>query len=747
MSELNSVRPIIAATCLIAVVGCFRQGAEVAYLGKRPLNYYEDVATKIAYPTVDEPTADPVTFSEPPRTLRDVGDDEVRDMTLAEAIHLALVNNEVIRVAGTLGSASNPILNNPDSVTSIYDNGIQETGVLFGGRGVEAALAAFDTNLTASMMWGNNETIANNPFFGATSGATLTQDTGNFSAALTKNLGNGDQFTVSHEVNYTASNVSNQLFPSSYAGNLQAAYRKPLLAGAGTEFTRIAGPIATSFQGISGVSQGVSISRINSDISVADFEIAVRNLLADVERTYWELHLAYRVYDALRSWREAKAKLEAGGVRNFKPSDEAQARDRYFETRAAAESALASIYSNEVRLRRMLGMAVNDGAVIRPVDEPTVAEFIPDWHLSVTEALLHRAELRQQKWRIQSAELQLKAAKSLTRPRLDFVSSYQVNGFGDDLLSYQKGPNDDERFDSVYSTMAANNQNGWSLGLQMTMPIGFRQAHAQVRNIELRLAKARAVLNTQEIDISHELALSFQDLAQNYAQSQSNLNRWLAAKRRVELFESEVRTGTATLDLLLRAQASLAAAEIEYYQSLVAYNMAIMNIHLRKGTLLRHNSVHVMEDSWEPEAYADALRHAWARSYGFGGKRKKTQPEVFSSDTYVGSVSLDPNKSTKSPEMQPQENSDGIPPLPGEPAAGSQDELIDDGLVPEPEELSTQLDEVPPLLKDASWAKSAAQAKDQTPITKAVASSPETGESRTAGKPTTAANPFAPSEK
>ncbi|MFO1022101.1 MAG: hypothetical protein U0903_15625 [Planctomycetales bacterium] len=51
-----------------------------------------------------------------------------------------------------------------------------------------------------------------------------------------------------------------------------------------------------------------------------------------------------------------------------------------------------------------------------------------------------------------------------------------------------------------------------TMGLRL-MLIGFRLAHTQVRNIELRLAKARKVLlSVQEEEISFELANGFQEL-------------------------------------------------------------------------------------------------------------------------------------------------------------------------------------------------------------------------------------------
>src|SRR5690606_12325892 len=127
---------------------------------------------------------------------------------------------------------------------------------------------------------------------------------------------------------------------------------------------RVAGPTNPNFSAITGVNQGVLIARINNDITVADFEISVRALLKDVEDVYWNLYLSYRNYDvaviarnsALRSWREAKDILEVGGIEGFRPADEAQAKDRYFETRAQVEAALNEIYLNEVELRRLMGL-------------------------------------------------------------------------------------------------------------------------------------------------------------------------------------------------------------------------------------------------------------------------------------------------------------------------------------------------------------------------------------------------------
>mgnify|MGYP002631060377 CR=1 FL=1 len=602
--------------------------------GTEELDYYLDHATKIDYPDVYQASPEQVTLSHEPRTIMDLNKDEIRDMTLEECIRTALLNSTVIRSKSSFLSPGNSILASPDRAPSVYDPSIQSTGVLFGGRGVEAALSAFDTSFSTQMTWGRNEIVQNNPAGNNLPGGSIfVGETSNFSSTLSKNFAYGASIELGHEVNYLGSNAPS-LFSSAYSGNVSARYRQPLLAGSGTEFTRIAGPISASFGGVTGVTQGVLIARINQDISLADFESNLNNLVKDVEDSYWDLYLQYRIYDtvvtarnsALRTWRDAKRKLEIGGVRGFSVEDEAQARDQYFNNKALTQQALSELYKNESELRRLIGLGVNDGAIIRPSDEPLTARIDPEWASSIADALTNRVELRRHKWNIKSLELQLLAATGLVRPRLDFVAGYSVNGFGDDLIDH----NDSQKFNSFYDTLTDNQQTGWSTGFVLEMPIGLRSAKAQVQNIEVRLAKARDVLSAQELEIAHEVGNAFQVLAEKYMTAQTYFNRREAAKDRAELFEKKYRVGTQTLDLLLRAQSSLADAEVAYFRSLIAYSQSIANLHYRQGTLLPFNNVYMAEGEWDPDAYYDAYRRAKSRTYAFDASNlKSTEPVEF----------------------------------------------------------------------------------------------------------------------
>jgi outer membrane protein TolC len=258
-----------------------------------------------------------------------------------------------------------------------------------------------------------------------------------------------------------------------------------------------------------------------------------------------------------------------------------------------------------------------------------------NWESTVLEALTRRVELRRQKWQIKSLELQRIAAENVTNPRLDLISSYQMNGFGDTLLSQNTSG-----FNSAYGTLADGSLTGWNLGLQFSMPIGLRQARAQLQNTELQLVKARATLSAQELDISHELAEAIQKIDATYIIAQTQLDRKIASAKRMESYkvideagakENKLNSTLNELDLRLRAQNSNAASEIAYFSALISYNKAITEYQFRRGTLLDHDGIHVAEGEWTEAAQQEALRRAWARSYARPNDNLTTEPEEFAS--------------------------------------------------------------------------------------------------------------------
>ncbi len=558
--------------------------------------HYRRSVSQVSRTMVVEPPVPPAPGLEPgPKTIRDRTADIPWDVTLSEVVHFALRNNPVIRQNAQFLAPNNPILTNPDQVASLYDPGLRQSGVLFGNRGTEAALSDFMPQFTSSLIFGRNLEVQNNFFTGGGTppGNTRIEDTGQFESRIDQPLMSGGTFSLIHNWDYLQSNQLGLLFPSAYSGSLGAEFRQPLLAGAGADYTSVAGPIGTRNSVLSGVAQGIRIAQVNERIAAVDLELAIRNLAFEAGELYWQLYAAEREHEAYLEvqraayevWQQVAANEAALGGAVV-----AQAEQTQLESRAQAENAFAVVLEAETRLRRLMGLPVADGRRLRAGSPPITEEPAEHWSLLVGEAFTQRPELHRQRLSIQSLDWQLRAARSLTKPRIDFVGGYQLNGFGDRLIDDRTADGiTDEGYASAYSSLLRAKQPAWNLGVQFSMPIGFRAEFSQVRNLELQLAKARTALVAQEDEIRYELSASLQSLGRWYTLLDTGRVRKRAVQRQVEALETEYRVGRAersTIDLLLRARTALADAQATYHRHVANYNVALWDLEYRRGRIL-----------------------------------------------------------------------------------------------------------------------------------------------------------------
>jgi outer membrane protein TolC len=669
MSRRVRTRWVLAICGAIILSGC--GPSQPAYLrgknGDGHDSHYLGMATALETPDIEADRLNEVSNALTPLTIANQQYKEIWDLTLEEAVKLALANSKVMRnlggglfqvgIAGQnapLTGQGNPgstqLVQSPGSFQTIYNPSITESDR---NTGVEAALSQFDAQVLGQLNYTHTDSPQN--IRGAFTGflnPVLQQDVGQFSTTLGKVAATGTRMFLRNQQTSTWNNNPSNRFPSVWNTQIEAEFVHPLLQGSGVQFNRIQGPgqnQALSTQRNPNAGQqasGVMIARTNMDIALAQFEAGVRNMVSDVERNYWDLYFQYRNLDAvvigrdsaLQTWRRVFALFQVGAM-GGEAEKEAQAREQYFLFRGQVEGALSGLYTTENRLRYMMGLTATDGRLIRPADELTTAKVTFDWQEILPEALARSAELRQQKWTVQQRELQLIAAKNFLLPQLDLDALYRWRGFGDDLVNYQgqsfnpnvgSGPPDPNTNSGAWNTLWGGKFQESQVGLIFSMPLGFRQALAGVRNSQLNVARERALLQEQELALSHDLANALRDLDRHYAVSQTTFNRRVAAQKQVEAVKAAYDTNTVTLDLLLDAQRRLADAESSYFNSLMNYNVAILNVHFRKGSLLEYNGVYLAEGPWAGKAYFDARKRARERdaatyiNYGY------TRPTVLS---------------------------------------------------------------------------------------------------------------------
>jgi outer membrane protein TolC len=620
------------------------------------LSHYLGVATEIEYPDVQEGPTCEVASTAPPLTLKNAENYEIWDLSLNEALQITLCRSQVMRQLGgsvSLSGGSIAALPQPETISrnlvspvaaiTTYDPALVDSttglsvGDPFNGSGTEAALSEFDAQLDASVFWEKNDRPQNTNF-NQFQPRVFQQDTGTGTLGITKTSAEGTTWSVRSNTAYDQNNNPARIYPSDWTQNFEASFSKPLFQGSGAQYNRIAGPISFDqyAAGLGNPIDGVIIARIRVDESLADFEGGVRNLVHDLEDTYWELYFSYRDLEArkmgrdsaLETWKKTAA-LNRTGSRGGGADREAQARSQYFLFRSQVEEALTNVFRVENRLRYVMGLSMSDGKLIRPCDEPTTARVAFDWCAIHSEALTRRTEVRKEKWEIKRRELELIAARNFLLPRIDAVGRYRWLGLGDEWIN-QNNVDFQVPGSSALGVLTSGQFQEWQLGLQASIPIGFRRELSGVRHQELLLARERALMQDLELEISHQLGDTIRDVDLQYGLTQTNFNRRVAAEAEVQAVNASYLVGKVTFDLLLDAQRRRSEAESAYYRSLVNYNKAIMNVHLRKGSLLEYDGVYLAEGEWPAKAYFDALRQARKRDaalfldYGF------TRPNVVS---------------------------------------------------------------------------------------------------------------------
>lgn len=649
--EMNrSARTCLAYLLLVTTLstGCSPQ-QPFFFCEDGDLDHLVIEATAQSYPDVDSINMPQAAQTGVPRSLLNNESATPWDLSLEEVITMGLKNSKVIRSIGQVrqfrqvgqGASSPPesLSINSDFAATTYDVAIEESGQ----NGVETALSAFDAQWNNNVFWDNtdrpqNVTPDGENFFAR----NLQRKNANFQSELTKRAANGDTWAIRNITTYDSNNRPLRVQMSEWLTSIETEVRHPFLRGAGTQVNRIP----------------VMLARIRSDVALVDYEVAVRNYLSELEKSYWELVFFYRNLDAakvgrdsaLLTWRAVNAQLQEGSGQQADAASVAQSQEQYFFFRGRVEEAKRDLLKAERQLRYLMGIEASSDRIIRPIDSPTMARIDFEWSDILAETLTRTPEIRRAKWRIKEQEMNMIAAKNQLLPQLDAVALYRFLGLGDDLW-YADG--DRLPFAADGSQAVENMTDGdyqeWRLQLEFNMLLGNRQAKSQVRNVNLQLARSRAILEDLELELSHSLTDAIQNLDSSYQLMTTAAMQGLSAKKQVDALRAQFKEGTVTLDFLLDAQRRLSDARVAFYRSLTQYNMSIVEVHYRKGSLAEYCGVMMQEGEWPQKAYFDAKIRARQRDASYFLNYGYSRPKVISRGKVGGDAmeaSFDPMAST-----------------------------------------------------------------------------------------------------
>lgn len=564
-----------------------------------------------------------------------------RYITLNECIALALENGVTgLRSVRSFGNDETDLLGDSQGSFVPRTDSIRILAMepAIAGASIEAQLARFDVTMRgiAQYITADQNELSPSRF--------QNGQTGQFGMSFEKPLADGGLASINlgsptNGVNSTLgsifNNIPNQVrggVPNpSYTPDLRFSLIQPLWQGSGTEYNQIAPVHPNSNQtnsfGVGGNSafQGILIARLRYDQNRAELERNVAFLLVNVETAYWNLYGSfvslYSSEQALRqayeAWRISKAKYEAGSVAI---TQFAQTRGQYEQFRGDRITALGQVLEAERTLRHLLGLTVEDGKRLVPVDSPTLTPYVPNWQTAANEALALRPELVQARTELKNRQLEVIRIKNQLLPTLNLNSTYAIHGFGNRLdgdgvlVGTSPSGGAVTETSNAFRSLAGLHNSDYTVGLTFSMPLGFRFASAQVRQAELRLAQGYQELKDQETRALFYLRQQYGFVAEKYKVIQARRSQRLAFAEQVEARFKEFVAGKTTADFLLEAQRQWAASLSSEYQEVVNYNNALARFQFAKGTMLQHDNVVISEGDLPQCAQVRAVEHERERT-------------------------------------------------------------------------------------------------------------------------------------
>ncbi|MDB5324268.1 MAG: putative efflux system outer membrane protein [Phycisphaerales bacterium] len=487
-----------------------------------------------------------------PTTAESVG--PVIRMSLRDLIQLAAINSLQVRVAN-------------------YQPAVDENRVL-------EAEARFDPSFFTNLNFATQTILSPTPNTGTTSSGTQFQ-TSTLATGFKQNLPNGAQVQLQYQAIQTITKLpsATRFNAPFYESNWSFQVTQPLLQNAGTEVNRAR----------------IVVARNTQRVSLLDARLQLEKTLSEIEEAYWQLVQAeseLKIQETLYNQSVDTAMLlqkRLGQDVTLVQTTQNNAALRGREAALEEARTRLSTFSNAIKRRvNDPNLPVAGSVVILPEDQPVQTPIAFDLAEQIAAGLANRAELAQQQIRIDSATVVYKAAQNNLLPQLNLVGSIGSKG-GDASFGH-----------AVDNNLFDNRAQEYSIGFQLDVPLGNREARAIFRRTQLQRLQAVDQYRDLIEQVCQEVRDAHDNVYTDWRRMQRNRQYLYSAEAALSAIQQEQDVGNVALtpdfvNRKLNAQEILAQARRENSRALTDYNVAISALERAKGTILKYDNVLMQE--------------------------------------------------------------------------------------------------------------------------------------------------------
>lgn len=522
-------------------------------------------------------------------------------LSLDDAIRRALQNNNTIEVARD-------------------DIRLQETQL-------RSIRGFYDPVLNFTPTFNRNSSTGNNPTKDLRINSNITQNIGpggGFYQAFFNNTRTENSFTQA-QLTSGSSGISTAAGSAFYSTNTGVQFTQPLLRNFGIDNTR----------------RQIKIQKKRLQQSDADFRRQTIEIIAQVQRAYWDLVFALRDQQnrlanlnlAKENLRQIEAKIEAGTeapLARAEVNTEVANRESDLLTAtqqvSIAENTLKTLFLREATAPEWTASLVPTD---RPVysDEPVVLDD------ALKDAMSNRPELRRLNLQKEINDIDIKYLKNQVKPQIDLNTSFSLNGISRGIT----GENSDVRIPQFTGNEAIllNNINllrvnsglpvltfdditipatpgfliggfnqsilnifrsdapNYSVGVTIQFPLRNRTAEANLAGARITEEQISAQTRSQEQTVIAEVRNAVQAV-------ETSRQRVLTSRRARENAEIQLdgerklfEAGRSTTFLLFQRENTLTNARNAEIRAETDYNKALSDLQRASSTTFRVNNIQI----------------------------------------------------------------------------------------------------------------------------------------------------------
>jgi outer membrane protein len=502
----------------------------------------------------------------------------------------------------TLGGSA-PLTQLPGTLTDLAAITEQETNLSVQGPTPLSngpPVPHFDPSLVSQFNWGHQETPQLSPQSYGTNNFINNGVLGSFgiqrgfSTGATLNLGYS---SLRQNSNSTQANLSPYTL-----GSLGLTVVQPFLQGFGLSVNR----------------RFIRIARNNQHISDSVFREQLISTASDVIRLYWDLvslsedvkvkqtavSLAQKLYE------DNKAQVETG---TLPPLELKRAQAELSRTQEDLTNAQSLLLEQELILKNVLTRdAAADPelarASITPLDQIQVPrrDDLPTDADLIAQAMQNRPDLEGAHLQIANSEISLRGSKNALLPEVDLVGSYQSNSLSGQINRLQSAgvPNADPSLLGGFGTNLSQLFNGrypnYSVGLQLSIPLGNRVARADLARDQVQLRQTEVRLHQLENQIKLEVQMALVALQRARTAYAAAVQTRQLQEEALAAEQERYAVGAATSFFVIQYERDLTQARSTEVATAGAYAKARAALDRAIGATLQNNHISV-DDAYRGE--------------------------------------------------------------------------------------------------------------------------------------------------